>query len=133
MRLSRKDAEILRLQNIKKILEYEIDGTVYTIVIAYPVTGRTHQLRVHFHIGHPIAGDRMYAPECMSENSGMFGYNASPPKKIISRQALHALSLNFVTYSENKNIEVYAPIPDDMKKNSAGGALVLEYIKRFMN
>ena len=121
------------LTKYKKILEYEIDGTVYTIVIAYPVTGRTHQLRVHFaYIGHPIAGDRMYAPECMSENSGMFGYNASPPKKIISRQALHALSLNFVTYSENKNIEVYAPIPDDMKKILPEG-FSLEYIKEFMN
>ena len=27
-----------------------------------PVTGRTHQLRVHLNsIGHPILGDRMYA------------------------------------------------------------------------
>ena len=28
-----------------------------------PLTGRTHQLRVHLHaIGHPIWGDRLYAP-----------------------------------------------------------------------
>lgn len=29
-----------------------------------PVTGRTHQLRVHLqHIGHPIRGDALYAPQ----------------------------------------------------------------------
>jgi tRNA pseudouridine32 synthase / 23S rRNA pseudouridine746 synthase len=29
-----------------------------------PVTGRSHQLRVHLlHIGHPIVGDALYAPE----------------------------------------------------------------------
>lgn len=29
-----------------------------------PITGRTHQLRVHLlHIGHPIVGDLLYAPE----------------------------------------------------------------------
>jgi len=30
----------------------------------YPVTGRSHQLRVHLlAIGHPILGDEFYAPE----------------------------------------------------------------------
>ncbi len=34
----------------------------YTRVVFYPVTGRTHQLRVHAQaIGHPILGDRLYA------------------------------------------------------------------------
>ena len=29
----------------------------------HPLTGRSHQLRVHLaHIGHPILGDRFYAP-----------------------------------------------------------------------
>jgi tRNA pseudouridine32 synthase / 23S rRNA pseudouridine746 synthase len=29
-----------------------------------PITGRTHQLRVHLmHIGHPIVGDALYAPD----------------------------------------------------------------------
>jgi tRNA pseudouridine32 synthase/23S rRNA pseudouridine746 synthase len=28
-----------------------------------PLSGRTHQLRVHLaHLGHPIRGDRLYAP-----------------------------------------------------------------------
>ena len=33
----------------------------YTLVRAHPLTGRLHQLRVHFYsIGHPIVGDRVY-------------------------------------------------------------------------
>lgn len=33
----------------------------YTMVDAHPVTGRRHQLRVHFyHLGHPLVGDPTY-------------------------------------------------------------------------
>lgn len=36
----------------------------YSLVEAYPLTGRTHQLRVHFaHAGHPILGDKRYGKE----------------------------------------------------------------------
>jgi len=39
-------------------------GPEYTRVAFSPVTGRTHQLRVHAQaIGHPILGDRLYAGE----------------------------------------------------------------------
>jgi 23S rRNA pseudouridine1911/1915/1917 synthase len=35
----------------------------YTLVEALLLTGRTHQLRVHFaSIGHPVAGDETYGP-----------------------------------------------------------------------
>ena len=54
-------------------------GEGYTLVLCQPVTGRTHQLRVHFsHLGHPILGDDIYG-------------EASP---LIGRHALHALSLS---------------------------------------
>jgi len=34
----------------------------YTLVNAWPITGRTHQIRVHcLHAGHPIAGDPKYS------------------------------------------------------------------------
>ena len=36
-------------------------GDAYTLVKLEPVTGRTHQLRVHMaYLGHPIVGDKLY-------------------------------------------------------------------------
>ena len=38
-----------------------------TRLALFPVTGRSHQLRVHLqHIGHPIRGDEFYAPQPLS-------------------------------------------------------------------
>jgi len=45
------------------VTEFEVAQRLdsYTLVRAYPLTGRLHQLRVHFYsIGHPIVGDRLY-------------------------------------------------------------------------
>lgn len=60
-----------------KTLEY-FQG--YALVEAKPVTGRTHQIRVHFAaIGHPIVGDSTYGKA----------------SKLIDRHALHAYQLEF--------------------------------------
>lgn len=41
-----------------------------TRVLLQPVTGRSHQLRVHMlALGHPILGDRLYAPEAVQDES----------------------------------------------------------------
>lgn len=72
-----------------------------SVVIAYPVTGRTHQLRVHFSsIGAPIYGDTMYG-------------RASEK---ISRQALHAYELTFPSPITGETVTVKADIPSDMKE-----------------
>lgn len=43
---------------------YEINGHPVTRVKLTPITGRSHQLRVHMQqLGHPIIGDRLYAPD----------------------------------------------------------------------
>lgn len=53
-----------------------------TLVALTPITGRTHQLRVHLQaLGHPIAGDSLYAPPVLQQ--------ASP------RLCLHAAELAF--------------------------------------
>ena len=52
-------------------------------VMLEPVTGRTHQLRVHLlAIGHPILGDMLYAPAAV--------------QAVADRLLLHAKSLTFV-------------------------------------
>ncbi len=64
-----------------------------------PVTGRTHQLRVHLaSIGHPIVGDDLY------------GGSAALP-----RQALHAASLAFDHPFTGEHITLSAALPNDME------------------
>lgn len=59
----------------------------YCLVQLTPVTGRTHQLRVHMaHIGHPILGDPQYGSEETLELSEILG---------IYTQALCAKQLDF--------------------------------------
>lgn len=73
----------------------------YSLVLAMPITGRTHQLRVHFSsVGAPIIGDDLYGK----------------PSELIDRQALHALSLSFSHPQSGKSITLTAPLPDDMQK-----------------
>jgi 23S rRNA pseudouridine1911/1915/1917 synthase len=79
-----------------QVLEY-FDG--YSLIEVKPLTGRTHQIRVHLaSIGHPIIGDTVYGKE----------------SSLINRQALHAFSINFEF--ENKKYEIACPIPQDFKK-----------------
>ena len=45
-------------------------GEAETRVRMFPLTGRSHQLRVHMlALGHPILGDQIYAPETLSTNA----------------------------------------------------------------
>lgn len=81
--------------NWKKIAA--ADG--YTVVEAEPLTGKTHQLRVHFSsLGAPIAGDSLY------------GAKTSPA----GRLALHARYLTF-TSAEGGAVTVEAPVPGQLK------------------
>ncbi len=69
----------------------------FTVIDCFPVTGRTHQIRVHCKaIGHSIFGDELYG-----ETS-----------KLIKRQALHAHKLAFEY--DGKAFEYSVPLPDDM-------------------
>lgn len=69
-----------------------------SLILARPLTGRTHQLRVHFaSLGHPILSDDLYG----SADSR------------IPRQALHALTLTFPHPSTGEVMTLLAPPPKD--------------------
>jgi len=63
-----------------------------------PVTGRSHQLRVHMMaIGHPIIGDEFYAPQAI--------------KAISPRLLLHAEYLAFPHPETGETVGIEAPAP----------------------
>lgn len=71
----------------------------HALVQAMPVTGRTHQIRVHMAaIGHPIVAD------------GVYGKKKTP---LIQRHALHAHKLSFTF--QGKTLTFQEPLPDDFE------------------
>ena len=80
------------------------------------ITGRTHQIRVHFkHIGCPIVGDKDYG----GRSPGVIGRSEELAVfkgvlNAIDRQALHSAELNFVHPRLKKRMRFEAPLPEDM-------------------
>ena len=73
---------------------------------ARPVTGRTHQIRVHLAaIGNPIIGDFKYGGEA-SEGLG----------EIPDRLHLHARSID-IPHPDGGRLQVTAPLPPHMLKS----------------
>lgn len=78
-----------------------------TLVEASPVTGRTHQIRVHARIaGCPLLGDEKY---------GIDHINEKLKAKGLRRLCLHAAKLTFVHPDSQASMTLEAPLPDDMK------------------
>ena len=76
----------------------------FALIQCQPVTGRTHQIRVHLnHIGHSIIGDERY---------GVKEQKLSTKKKRPKRLFLHAQSISFDDASNNERLFV-APTPSE--------------------
>ncbi len=79
-----------------------------TMVKIKIITGRTHQIRVHFAAsGHPVLGDKIYGKKT----------NIKFAQRTInfSRQMLHAQSLKFKHPVDKRPLEFTAPIPKDIE------------------
>jgi 23S rRNA pseudouridine1911/1915/1917 synthase len=108
----RRKMEISKMLGKEAITEYltvsnyKYQNADFSLLELTPVTGRTHQLRVHLKsIGHPVIGDQTYYSSASKSLSDKLG---------IKRQLLHAKKLSFrynkETYDFNLNV------PEDFQK-----------------
>lgn len=83
-------------------------GGGHTLLAVTPLTGRTHQIRVHFaSIGHPLAGDDLYG-----------GGTAR-----IGRPALHCGKMSFCLPDTEERRFFCAPFPEDLRALAAACGL----------
>ncbi|WP_064605187.1 23S rRNA pseudouridine(955/2504/2580) synthase RluC [Photobacterium sp. J15] len=79
-----------------------------TLIQASPVTGRTHQIRVHCqYTGHPIAWDDRY---------GDPRFDAYTKKTGLNRLFLHAANIRFTHPKTEEEMEINAPMESKLQK-----------------
>lgn len=79
-----------------------------TLVRCSPVTGRTHQIRVHTqYAGHPIAFDDRYGDREFDKQLAGTG---------LTRLFLHAAALKFTHPNTGETIRIEAPLDDQLKR-----------------
>ena len=89
----------------------------YSLVKAYPQTGRLHQIRVHLqYAGFPIVGDKIYGgDESLYLEFIENGYTDELTQKLeLPRTGLHARKLTFYHPVHGEKVVLKAPIPADM-------------------
>ncbi len=93
---SRHPRPALTYYSVKKVMDE------FTLVEVKPVTGRTHQIRVHFAAaGHPIVGDTRYG--------------GKDKAKRYTRLYLHAWHIVFSHPATKSLLEFFAPLPPEFQ------------------
>lgn len=96
----------------------------HTLLMAFPVTGRQHQIRLHFAaVGHPVWGDLLYDDEELFLRYHRNGCRLDatlPP-----RHCLHAQTLELAHPRTGKALCIVSPVPADffaiVERVRAGG------------
>lgn len=89
----------------------------FSLLEAFPVTGRMHQIRVHlWYAGFPIVGDKLYGED---ETVYLDYVKSGPTGSVIeragfSRCALHSRTIEFIHPYTGAEIFIEAPLPADM-------------------
>lgn len=99
----------------ERFVRLSANGEKFAVVRALPLTGRTHQIRVHLaHLGHPIVGDKIYGPnETLYLRFIETGWTDELTQQLLlPRHALHSARL---TVDE---LDWRSPLPADLQLSS---------------
>ena len=100
----------------------------YALLKCEPLTGRTHQIRVHLrHTGLPIVGDGLYGGKKLWLSRLKRDYRLKPGREerpLLSRVALHAEELTLSHPVTGQTITITAPWPKDLK-------VAVKYLRQF--
>ncbi len=89
------------ITHYKSLAHGAIGERSVSLIELHPVTGRTHQIRVHCKaIGHPLVGDKLYGEKSSTEVARLAG---------LDRQFLHAASLELPDHHPFST-----PLPPDL-------------------
>jgi len=93
----------------------------FTFVRVYPLSGRTHQIRVHLaHIGHPIVSDELYSRRKPLRFSEIHPRNLDDgnfqDRVLLARQALHAHRITFRHPATGEERTFEAPLAADIEE-----------------
>ena len=100
--------------------DYQVleDFRTHALARLKPLTGRTHQIRVHLRsLGTPVLCDATYSRRKSVTASELLGRRKCKGEPaILARQALHACRLSFVHPSTGERTEFEACLPADMER-----------------
>ncbi|HEY3913698.1 MAG TPA: RluA family pseudouridine synthase [Verrucomicrobiae bacterium] len=100
----------------------------YLLIECHPLTGRTHQIRVHLrHLRFPIVGDEKYGGPPLFLSSLKSDYRLKPgqdERPLISRCALHAEQLIVRRPGMDESVKIEAPWPKDL-------LVSVKYLRRY--
>ncbi|MEI6033809.1 MAG: RluA family pseudouridine synthase [Verrucomicrobiae bacterium] len=89
----------------------------FALVAAEPITGRTHQIRVHLsHSGYPVLGDKIYGPSpgCYLEFARTGWTESLAGRLLLPRQALHSARIAFGW--QGTSLDWTCEMPADMRR-----------------
>ncbi|AIL65770.1 Ribosomal large subunit pseudouridine synthase D [Rickettsiales bacterium Ac37b] len=115
----RKKMSILKTGGKEAITNYSVQQIFYnniaSLIECKLVTGRTHQIRVHFsHYGHSLIGDQTYGNN-KRKLSKLFSEEIQEKIYNFNRQALHAISIGFIHPITKEHMQFTTELPDDLQ------------------